>query len=350
MSRVHLSWAILAVLVAVASAGIEERSSSASISASRSMMSRSLAISAKAKLQGAAAVKLLSPENFDDVVNNPEKFVIVLFYAQWSARSNKFIANFVDVAEELSKENPNFVFAALDAPANEQIARQFKVMHFPQVVMVTRGQTEKTNIYHPATYSHDEFSRFVKHVELHERFRYLRQQNEEEEAKTALTHPGQGTVVELNYTSFEMFTKSFKFFTFVTFYANWCGACKNFMPELIAVSQYFKTDPHVIIARVNADEHPKLIERYKVAGLPTSFFFPKARLAKRGIKYEGAPERHDMQAAIDTHNRMADHEDMPYIDENTDLVELARREKEEGKDPESLLRNLRDNLKAGRLG
>lgn len=334
----HL-WQLIPVvlLVGVAMAGdITGHSMSPSKSSSRSQISRAVALEAK-QLLTSENVIILNSENFENFVNDPTKFSVVLFHATWSGRSNKFVSDYVTVAEKY-KETDNIQFGVLDANENEEISRRWEVTHFPALKLITRGVRATANTFYDFGNGQEALTKFVEHILLHEKFKYLKRKQEEDTIKNTLVHPNPGAIIELNATTFDNFTKSTKFFTFVLFYAPWCGACKEMMGELQAVANYFKLDKKVVIARINADDNPVLLDRYTITALPTMYMFPKARLAKRGIRYTSGRERFDMQAAIDTQNRMQDSEDQPYIDENTNMETLMAEMKAQGKDPETLMR------------
>jgi len=61
----------------------------------------------------------------------------------------------------------------------------------------------------------------------------------------------------------------------VEFYAPWCGHCKTLAPIYEKVAHAFKLENNVVIAKLNADAHKDLAERYGVKGFPTLKFFPK---------------------------------------------------------------------------
>lgn len=74
------------------------------------------------------------------------------------------------------------------------------------------------------------------------------------------------------------------------FYAPWCGHCKSLTPELKALGARVKADPgmasRVVIAKVNADEHKTLGERFEVRGFPT------LKLFKRGVPVSSGAENY----------------------------------------------------------
>lgn len=60
----------------------------------------------------------------------------------------------------------------------------------------------------------------------------------------------------------------------VEFYAPWCGHCKQLAPKYEKVASAFETEENVIVAKVDADKHRSLGERFSVTGFPTIKYFP----------------------------------------------------------------------------
>ena len=315
----------------------KSQSASLSTSASRSMYSRTLKLNAASSLES-SSVKILNDDNFYSTVQGPTEFAVILFYATWSARSNKFTPEFVATAESFAGKN--VTFAAVSAPDHKDIVTAFKCTGFPHVAMVTRGRIgeNQLNFFPGGDYTQRQLTEFVDKIMLHEKFKYLHEQQAKEVEKTKLRHPGLGKAVELTVDNFDNYTLSTQYATFVCFYAPWCSACSDMRPLLNRVAEYFSKDKTIIIAMVNGEESPKLMERYYFTAYPSMIFFPKARVSKRGMNYPMEREQYDIQAFINNNNQMSDHPEMPYIDHTTDLEELARQEKATGRDPESLLK------------
>ena len=56
-------------------------------------------------------------------------------------------------------------------------------------------------------------------------------------------------------------------YSIVEFYAPWCGHCKSLAPEWAAASgKTRKLSPSVPLAKVDADQHRDLAEKYGVSG------------------------------------------------------------------------------------
>ena len=69
----------------------------------------------------------------------------------------------------------------------------------------------------------------------------------------------------------------------VEFYAPWCGHCKKLQPEYEDVAYFFRKNPNIIIAKIDAtaNETPG----QSISGYPTLRFFPSTN--KQGILFEG---------------------------------------------------------------
>ena len=59
----------------------------------------------------------------------------------------------------------------------------------------------------------------------------------------------------------------------VEFYAPWCGHCKRLEPEYAKLGDAFANEKDVVIAKVDADAHRELGQRFGVRGFPTIKLF-----------------------------------------------------------------------------
>ncbi|EFJ43445.1 hypothetical protein VOLCADRAFT_106773 [Volvox carteri f. nagariensis] len=71
----------------------------------------------------------------------------------------------------------------------------------------------------------------------------------------------------------------------VEFYAPWCGHCKRMVPEYKKLGELVAADPklknQVVIAKVNADNHRSLGEKFDVRGFPTIKYFARGKPASK---------------------------------------------------------------------
>lgn len=56
--------------------------------------------------------------NFDEIVNDPSKDVLLEFYAPWCGHCKALAPKYDELGEKL-KDNPNIVIAKIDATAND---------------------------------------------------------------------------------------------------------------------------------------------------------------------------------------------------------------------------------------
>lgn len=87
-------------------------------------------------------------------------------------------------------------------------------------------------------------------------------------------------VQDLTPETFDKFVNGGKA-ALVEFYAPWCGHCKHLTPEFKALGAAIAKDSsiksRVVIAKVDADKHRSLGERYGVQGFPTLKWFPRGK-------------------------------------------------------------------------
>ncbi|GFR39801.1 hypothetical protein Agub_g288 [Astrephomene gubernaculifera] len=71
----------------------------------------------------------------------------------------------------------------------------------------------------------------------------------------------------------------------VEFYAPWCGHCKRMTPEFKKLGELVAADPklknRVVVAKVNADAHRSLGDKFEVRGFPTIKYFPAGKAANK---------------------------------------------------------------------
>jgi len=78
----------------------------------------------------------------------------------------------------------------------------------------------------------------------------------------------------------------------VEFFAPWCGHCKHLAPEYELVADAFVKQTDVVIAKVDADAHKDLGNRFDVHGYPTLMYFPKGSTTP--LPYEGGRTAEDL--------------------------------------------------------
>jgi len=102
-------------------------------------------------------------------------------------------------------------------------------------------------------------------------------------------------VVDLTPENFDSFVDGSKG-AFVEFFAPWCGHCKHLAPEYEIVGEAFGKSKDVVIAKVDADAHKELGNRFDVHGYPTLKWFPKGSTTPED--YNGGRTADDIVAFV----------------------------------------------------
>jgi len=101
------------------------------------------------------------------------------------------------------------------------------------------------------------------------------------------------SVVDLTPDNFDSIVDGSKS-VFVEFFAPWCGHCKSLAPIWDELGETMKGQSEVVIAKVDADAHRSLGERYGVSGFPTLKLFKKGGSTTAPEDFNGGREIDDL--------------------------------------------------------
>ncbi|PWA44722.1 Thioredoxin [Artemisia annua] len=106
-----------------------------------------------------------------------------------------------------------------------------------------------------------------------------------------------GGVKEINESEFtEVVLKSEKP-VLVEFIAAWCGPCRLIAPAIESAAQEY--EEKLLVVKIDHDSNPKLIEEYKVYGLPALIMFKDGKEIPESRR-EGAITKAKLKVYIDT--------------------------------------------------
>ena len=71
----------------------------------------------------------------------------------------------------------------------------------------------------------------------------------------------------------------------IDFYANWCGPCRMLGEVLEDIN---RTNPEVVIGKVNVDENRPLAMQFNVRSIPQLYIFKRGQMVKNISGYVGA--------------------------------------------------------------
>uniref|UniRef100_A0A8B9JT34 Protein disulfide-isomerase A3 n=1 Tax=Astyanax mexicanus TaxID=7994 RepID=A0A8B9JT34_ASTMX len=104
-------------------------------------------------------VKVVVADTFEEIVNDPEKDVLIEFYAPWCGHCKKLEPKYTELGQELSSD-PNIVIAKMDATAND-VPEGYDVHGFPTIYFVPAGRKAEPKRYEGAREVKD-FLNFLK--------------------------------------------------------------------------------------------------------------------------------------------------------------------------------------------
>jgi len=101
--------------------------------------------------------------------------------------------------------------------------------------------------------------------------------------------------IALNEKNFSQFISSSDLPIFIDLWAEWCGPCKMMAPHF---EQVAKDYPHVIFAKINTEENPRLSAAFNVRSIPTLVLMNKTNEVAR---ISGALRSSELKQWLDQH-------------------------------------------------
>ncbi|GJP46373.1 hypothetical protein CLOM_g5667 [Closterium sp. NIES-68] len=196
----------------------------------------------------------LTPDNFGDHVGR-EKAVFIKYYAPWCGHCKKLAPDYEKFASAFRKTS-TVVIAKVNCDAHKELCSEYRVRGYPTLKWFPAG-TDLPDDYDGRREAAD----MVNWVN--------------DKLGTSVRVPvSTSHVVALSPATFDSIALDPTKHVLVEFYAPWCGHCKNLAPIYEQVGAAFKLEKNVVIAKVDADEHKELKDRYGISGFPTLKWFP----------------------------------------------------------------------------
>jgi len=212
------------------------------------------------------AVRVLTPDNFDDVVGKDVP-VLVEFFAPWCGHCKSLAPEYELAAQAFSKLQDRGIIASVDADAHRSLGSRFDVKGFPTLKYFPAGSQEG-----------EAYSGGRTAVDI------VNFMNEKVGTNARIATP-RSAVVDLDPSNFDKIVMDETKDVLVEFFAPWCGHCKRLAPDYETAALSLEGEDDVVVAKVDADKHKELGSRFGVTGYPTLKWFPKSN--KAGEEYNG---------------------------------------------------------------
>ncbi|KAJ8945884.1 hypothetical protein NQ318_002725 [Aromia moschata] len=209
----------------------------------------------------------LTEETFDSYVESGKHFI--KFYAPWCGHCQKLAPTWVQLAKSLELEDVSI--GKVDCTQHRTVCNNFEVDKY-------QGGR-----------SHEDLKSYVNKM-----LGAGKEEQKEEEHGDDTPSP----VLELTGETFQGGIQSG--YTFVKFYAPWCGHCKRLAPTWDSLGKKFLDRPDVSIVKVDCtlEANKRLCNDEEVEGFPTIYLYKNGQ---RVSEYSGSRSLDDMYDFINKH-------------------------------------------------
>ncbi|XP_046674339.1 LOW QUALITY PROTEIN: thioredoxin domain-containing protein 5 homolog [Homalodisca vitripennis] len=226
----------------------------------------------------------LNDDNFEKHVAEGNHFV--KFFAPWCSHCQTLAPKWHALAEAL-KDNEEVTIAKVDCTKNH-LCSAFDVMSYPTLLWIKDGK--KVDVYQGAR-SPEELQEYVSKM--------LQPVHSKEPEDTKDTLDVGKSVIALTDDNFQFHIENG--FTFVKFFAPWCGHCKRLAPTWEELAQKLSAEGKIKIAHVDCtlEDNKDLCNDQEVEGYPTLFFY---RNGAKISEYNGSRVLEDLLEFVKRHS------------------------------------------------
>ncbi|KIO34735.1 hypothetical protein M407DRAFT_64110 [Tulasnella calospora MUT 4182] len=218
-----------------------------------------------------ANVMILDSKNFTENIGQG-KPALVEFYAPWCGHCKNLAPIYAKLGEAYGHAKDKVIIAQVDADGpGREIGGKQGVASFPTIKWFEANNNVDSTKYEGGRELED-FANFIK----------------EKTGVAARIKVPHSDVVVVDTDSFEKVVMDDTKDVFIAFTAPWCGHCKALKPIWEKVATYYKNDPNVVIAFIDAHapQNARVREAHEVNAYPTIKLFAKGK-KNAPIKYDG---------------------------------------------------------------
>jgi protein disulfide-isomerase A6 len=235
----------------------------------------------------------LTVANFNDLVVNNDRHILIEFYAPWCGWCKKVASTYGDLGKIVAASGAPVTIAKFDAtqPESSQIKTDYGVRGFPTFLFLHKDD-KKNPIKFQGDRSVNGFLSFIEEktgVKINQDGSVAAEEKpkaaaQEEQAGQQAAGAVEGKVIDLNPDNFDQVVLDDSKNVFVKFYAPWCGHCVRMAPAFDELAAQAKND--FVIAKLDASAHGDLAQRFGVRGFPTLKYFKKGA-KETPVAYQG---------------------------------------------------------------
>lgn len=190
------------------------------------------------------------------------------FYAPWCGHCKNLAPELAKVGAAVEKTKPQHVVVGkVNCDAHSAVCQKYGVRGYPTLKFFPKGKTEPEEYDRGRTA--DDLVGFL---------------NDRAGAYLKLDKP-LSFVTALTPQTFDDIVMDSSKHVLVEFYAPWCGHCKKLEPDYEKVAKAFRLQKNVVVAKVDADKHRDLSQKYGVQGFPTIKYFAAGSSDKKAEDY-----------------------------------------------------------------
>ncbi|CAD8072035.1 unnamed protein product [Paramecium sonneborni] len=217
----------------------------------------------------------INNENFENMIMNNDKPVLLLFYSpncEHSKAANQLFEQLIPMFEN------KVIFSRTDATKYK--FESFNMNSYPSIFFIKEKQIQK---YDSQQRSIEKLIEFIND-QLKIKNDYQRIINN-------------GIVITVTSETFQDIVIKSKQHVLVKFYAPWCGHCKNMAKEYEELAQLYRGNGNVLIAEMDWTQHQ--VGVVSISGFPTVILFYKDGNSVEQIKYNKQRQAREMKQFID---------------------------------------------------
>lgn len=214
-------------------------------------------------------VKELVGKNFESIVYDDKKDVLVNFYARWCHHCQFFERTFNELADKISY-NENILLVKIDASENE--VDEIEIKTYPTIKFFPANSKKIPIDYN----GNRDFQNLLGFLKTHSSFPWPNFQTQQKLSNVP---------IELNLINFDEVVFNTNQSVLVNFYALQCSYCRHLDPtynQLVIETKKIGLD--IVIARVDGIKYRT--EKIKIRGFPTVVLFKKNQ-KNQPVEYSG---------------------------------------------------------------